>query len=398
MSAFPPDSASAARHIPLPTPFVLQAGGVLHGAAVATETYGTLAPARDNAVLVFTGLSASAHAAATPADPSPGWWQSMIGPGLALDTDRLYVIAVNSLGSCFGSTGPGSTDPATGAPYGGSFPDLRVEDIARASHAAVEALGIERLYAVVGASLGGMTALAHAAIFPGRARLLVSISGALRATTQAIAMRSLQREIVGSALRRHVPPAAVAEAMRIARKVGILSYIGGELLEQRFARTQAEPFAGRPSGTDFEVENWLEHLAQKFAAQFEPWAYWYISRAMDLFDFGAHGRVAGGDAVVHAHGADELALAAARLEVERALVVGVHEDLLFPLPQQRAIASLLSAAGIATEFVELHSPYGHDAFLAETALFTPLLGGFLAPQPESPRPRRSHRARDSLSR
>jgi homoserine O-acetyltransferase len=396
MSAFPPEAQSVARHLALPSPFAMRGGGELVGAAVAVETYGRLTPARDNAVLLFTGLSASAHAASHAADPSPGWWEAMIGPGKALDTDRYCIVSVNSLGSCFGSTGPGSTDPATGAPYGGAFPELRVEDIARASHAAVEALGIEQLHAVVGASLGGMTALAHAALFPGKARLVASVSGALAASATAVATRSLQREIVGAALRATPGAPAIGQAMRWARKIGVLSYIGSSLLEQRFGRDQTEPFSGSPSGTAFEVENWLEHLAQKFERQFDPWAYWYISRAMDLFDFADHGSEAAGGAA--RHGADSLACAAARLRLDKALVVGVHEDVLFPLPQQRAVAALLKAAGIDTELVELHSPYGHDAFLAETALFTPVLRNFLAQGRGSATSRPLHRARDSLSR
>ena len=373
MSAFPPEFPSGAGSIPLPSPFRLQAGGELHEAEVAVETYGRLAPARDNAVLIFTGLSASAHAASHPGDASPGWWEAMIGSGKALDTDRLFVISVNSLGSCFGSTGPVSVNPATGTPYGADFPELRVEDIARASQAAVEAFGIERLAAVVGTSLGGMTVLAHAACFPGRARSIVSISGAFAAGAAAIATRSLQREIVGTALRSGADRTVVHQAMRWARKIGILSYVGTDLLERRFAREQSEPFAGRASGTDFEVENWLEHLAQKFVRQFDPWAYWFVSRAMDLFDFGAHGA----DPTIPGQ-VSNIERAAARLQLERALVIGVHEDRLFPIDQQRAIAGALKAAGIDTCYVELSSPYGHDAFLAEHALFTPALAAFLS--------------------
>jgi homoserine O-acetyltransferase len=397
MSAFPPESPSTARKVPLPSPFRLQAGGVLVGAEVAVETYGRLAPARDNAVLLFTGLSASAHARSHPGDPSPGWWEAMIGPGKALDTDRLFVISVNSLGSCFGSTGPASPNPVTGCAYGADFPELRVEDIARASQAAVDAFGIERLAAVVGASLGGMTVLAHAVCFPGKARAVVSISGALAASASAIATRSLQREIVGSALRSGADPATVQQAMRWARKIGILSYVGTALLEKRFARHQSEPFAGHPSGTEFEVESWLEHVAQKFVRQFDPWAYWAISRAMDLFDFGAHGATPDGDAVVHTHAPSDVARAASFLRVERALVVGVEEDLLFPVEQQRTVASVLRAAGIDTEYVELSSPYGHDAFLTEERLFTPVLGGFLRDRGTATSPR-SRRAPDSLTR
>ena len=397
MSAFPPEAPSAACQVRLPSPFRLQAGGLLVDAEVAVEAYGRLAPGRDNGILLFTGLSASAHAAAHPGDPSPGWWEAMIGPGRALDTDRYFVISVNSLGSCFGSTGPGSVDPSTGQPYGGRFPELRVEDIARASQAAAESFGIERLAAVVGSSLGGMTVLAHAVCFPGRARALVSISGALAANTEAIATRSLQREILGTALMSGAEAPAQQQAMRWARKIGILSYVGAELLQRRFARDQSEPFSGRASGTDFEVENWLEHLAQKFVRQFDPWAYWTISRAMDLFDFGCHGAGPQGDAVVHRHAPSDVARAASSLKLERALVVGVREDLLFPLGQQREVAAMLQGAGIDTAFVELSSPYGHDAFLTERALFTPLLEAFLR-SPGSAAPPRGPHDTDSMLR
>lgn len=365
MSATPPETYAAVQRIPLPEPFRLHAGGQLSGAFVAVETWGTLARDRRNAILVFTGLSASSHAASSAADPAKGWWEGIVGPGRALDTDRWFVICVNSLGSCYGSTGPGDADPATGEPYHACFPELRVEDIAAAGQAAVEHFAIAQLAAVIGPSLGGMTAVAHATLYPGRARTLVSISGALAANASAIATRSLQREILGSALHGGAPRAQVEQAMRWARKIGVLSYVGSALLQKRFAREQNEPFAGHPSGTDFEVESWLEHLARKFVRTFDPWSYWYVSRAMDLYDFALHG---GGDR----------ARAAARLKLERALVIGVHEDLLFPLEQQREMASTLSAAGIPTQFAELHSPYGHDAFLVEDALFTPLLGGFLA--------------------
>ena len=397
MSAFPPESASAARQLKLPSPFRLQAGGELVGAEVAVETYGRLAPGRDNALLLFTGLSASAHAAAHAGDPSPGWWEAMIGPGKALDTDRYFVISVNSLGSCFGSTGPGTHNPATGRPYGGDFPELRVEDIARASQAAVDSFGIERLAAVIGSSLGGMTVLAHAACFPGRALALVSISGALAANAAAIATRSLQREILGTALMSGADAVTVQQAMRWARKIGILSYIGTELLEQRFARNQSEPFSGHASGTDFEVESWLEHLAQKFVRQFDPWAYWTISRAMDMFDFGQHGASPQADTGVHGRAPSDVARAASLLRLERALVVGVREDLLFPVEQQRDVARMLHDAGVETELVELSSPYGHDAFLTERGLFTPLLGGFLARRASTGATRRP-RDPDSLPR
>ena len=162
----------------------------------------------------------------------------------------------------------------------------------------------------------------------------------------AIATRSLQREMVGSLLRGNAPDALVRQAMRWARKIGVLSYVGTDLLEQRFGRDQTEPYAGRGSGTDFEVESWLEHLAQKFVRQFDPWSYWTISRAMDLFDFGAFGVRPGEDGLRH-RGATDTAAAARRLELERALVIGVREDLLFPVDQQRVEDQLASYHTIA---------------------------------------------------
>jgi homoserine O-acetyltransferase/O-succinyltransferase len=376
MSAYPdtlgPLLAGARRTLALPSPFALAAGGALTAAHVAVETWGTLDRAKRNAILVFTGLSASAHAAANRDDPTPGWWEPIVGPGKAIDTDHCFVICVNSLGSCFGSTGPGDVDPATGRRYGGEFPELRVEDIASSAQVVVDALGIQELAAVVGCSLGGMTVLAHAALFPGRARRLLSVSGALAPTAHAIGTRALQREIVGTALRGGAP---LEPAMRWARKIGMLSYIGSPLLEARHARREREGERGA-SGTRFEVEAWLEHQATKFATSFEPWSYWSVSRAMDLFDFAAFG------------GRErDLAVAAKRLKLEKALVLGVREDLLFPLDQQLSLAATLTGAGIDTDFKELSSPYGHDAFLVEEGIFGPHFARFL----EATLPRTSSR-------
>jgi len=358
--------ANLGRHaiVPLPSPFVFHAGGELQSGHLAVETWGRLSPARDNALLVFTGLSASAHAASTADDPTPGWWEDLIGPGKALDTDTYFIIVANSIGSCFGSSGPGDVDPATGKPFGYSWPELRVEDIARAGQIAVEHFGIDRLACAIGVSLGGMVVLAHAALFPGRARSLISISGAMVPSAFAIATRALQREMVGTALR--TGEIELKLAFRLARKVGMLSYIGAALLENRFGHTASAKPAGS-SGTHFEVESWLDHQAEKFAARFDPWSFWYISRAMDLFNLAAHRR----DTVLHPG-------PAFGLDVGRALVVGVHEDQLFPIYQQSDIAVMLRAEQVRTDFVELSSPYGHDAFLVEDKLFTPLIQRFLA--------------------
>ncbi|MDE3073559.1 MAG: alpha/beta fold hydrolase, partial [Pseudomonadota bacterium] len=183
----------ARRYLALPSPFAMKRGGALHGARVAYETWGELGPARDNAVLILTGLSPSAHAAANADDPTPGWWEAMIGPGKAIDTSRWFVICVNSLGSDKGSTCPASINPATGRAYRLSFPELALEDVANAAHAVVGSLGIARLACLIGCSMGGMSALAYMLLHPGSVRAHISVDTAPQAQPFAIAIRSLQR-------------------------------------------------------------------------------------------------------------------------------------------------------------------------------------------------------------
>ncbi len=346
-------------------------GGVIEQPVVAYETWGTLNAARDNAVLLFTGLSPSAHAASSPDDPRPGWWESMIGEGTPIDTGRYFVVCVNSLGSPFGSSSPASVDPRTGRPYGLGFPELSVEDIATGGHEALRSLGVERVAAVIGPSLGGMTVLAYCALFPGEVDSLVTISGAARANPFAIALRSLQREMVRSdpAWRggNYEPGRGPRLGLRLARKLGTITYRSADEWNQRFGRQRVPETAGiagdfRPQ---FEVEAYLEHQAQRFADQFDANAYLYLSRAMDQFDLADHG---GGS----------LAAAFAKFRVKRALVIGVETDMLFPVDQQREVADHLRAAAHATvEYHAFQSLQGHDAFLVDLARFEPALGAFL---------------------
>ena len=355
----------------LAQPLRLRRGGVIEQPVVAYETWGRLNPARDNTVLLFTGLSPSAHAASSPDDPRPGWWESMIGEGRPIDTRRWFVVCVNSVGSPYGSSSPASVDPRTGRPYGIAFPEIAVEDIAAAGREALRTLGVERVAAVVGPSLGGMTALAYCALFPGEADRLVTISGAVRASPFAIALRSLQREMVRSDPAWHggnyVPGRGPRLGLRLARKLGTITYRSGQEWDQRFGRQRVPETAGiagdfRPQ---FEVEAYLEHQAQRFAEQFDANCYLYLSRAMDQFDLADHG---GGS----------LAAAFARFDVRRALVIGVDTDLLFPIDQQREIAEHLRAAGRATvDFHAFPSLQGHDAFLVDLARFEPALREFL---------------------
>jgi homoserine O-acetyltransferase/O-succinyltransferase len=361
---------SARRTIDIDEPFPMRLGGALRGVTIAYETWGELDAKRENAILIFTGLSPSAHAASSPDDPTPGWWEDMIGPGRPIDTCRWYVICVNSLGSCFGSTGPASIDRATGEPYRLHFPVLTVEDIARGGYEVARRLGLKSLAGVVGPSLGGMTAHAFCASFPGFARAIVSISAAARSSPFAIALRSLQREMI-----RRDPDWAEGQyplgsgpitGMRLARKLGMITYRSAQEWAGRFGRERAaqERKSGDPFGIDFEIEQYLEAKANKFVGQFDANCYLYISRAVDLFDLAEHG------------GTVDAALA--RCKLERALVIGVETDLLFPLVNQREIASGLERAGVPTRFMPLASIQGHDSFLVDMERFRPAIGGFLS--------------------
>jgi len=366
-----PASGTDARHYAaLSDPFPMWRGGVLHRARSAYETWGVLNAARDNAVLLFTGLSPSAHARSSAIDPSEGWWEGMIGPGLALDTTRFYVVCVNSLGSCFGSTGPASTDPATGSAYRITFPDLAVEDIARAGHETLRSLGIGRAHAVVGPSLGGMVVLAFAAQFPGAARGIVSISGTSAATPFAIALRSIQREAIlrdpdwrgGNYTHEHPP----ATGMRIARKLGMMTYRSAAEWVERFGRAPASPEMREdsPFGPEFAVQSYLEAHARRFVRAFDPNCYLYISRAMDRFDLAAHG--------------DSAQAVFARSRIERALIIGVESDMLFSIAEQRLVADACRAAGIDTRFARLDCIEGHDSFLIDIERFGAEIRAFLA--------------------
>ena len=219
--------------------------GHLKSPTIAYETWGKLNFQRDNAVLLFTGLSPSAHAASSAEDPSSGWWEQMVGDNKPIDTTKYFVICVNSLGSCFGSTGPNSVDPATGDLYRLNFPVLTIDDIAKGGHAGVESLGLTQLHAVVGASMGGMTSIAYSILYPDVAESLVSISGSSRAATFAISLRSLQREIIrsdpvwndGNYDSANEP----VLGMRLARKLGMLTYRSAAELEQRFGLAVPPP-------------------------------------------------------------------------------------------------------------------------------------------------------------
>lgn len=354
--------------VKLKKPLVMYRGGVLHDVEIACETWGE--PRGDNLILLFTGLSPSAHAASSAADRSSGWWEEMIGPGKAIDTSRWCVLCVNSLGSCFGSTGPASINPANGERYRLDFPALSIEDIARAAHAALDELHLPTPRVVCGPSLGGMSALAFALEFPESAPNLILISSALHAWPFAIAIRSMQREAIRSdpAWAGGYYPIAQGPVagMRLARKIGMLSYRSPDEWRERFGRKRVRqdvPRGAAGFGIEFEVESYLEAHADRFVGRFDANCYLYLSHAMDQFDAVEHG--------------GDVEKAFARLRLGRVLVVGVSSDFLFPCAQQRDLGAALEAAGFATTTTILPSPQGHDSFLVDTERFGAVVGGFL---------------------
>ena len=344
--------------------------GSLESPALAYETWGDLNAVGDNGVLIFTGLSPSAHVCSCEADASPGWWEAMVGPEKAIDTNRYFVICVNSLGSCFGSTGPATPNPRTGEPYRMSFPVLHLEDIAQAAHAVVRHLKLTSLYAVVGASMGGMTALAYTILQPDMATRLVSISAATRSLPFSIALRSLQREMIrrdpawkDGYYATNRPP---ANGQRLARKLGMISYRSAAEWDIRFGRERATnpEDSGDPFCIDFEVEAYLDSHANKFIGTFDANCYLYLSRAMDLFDVADHG--------------GSIGAGLERVGARAALVIGVGTDFLFPLHQQQELAEGLAAAGVDVDYRPLDSIQGHDAFLVDMDRFRPAISTFFS--------------------
>ena len=362
--------SSARKQVTYDGQFRMHHAGFLESPTFAYETWGKLNAARDNAVLIFTGLSPSAHVTSSVEDPTPGWWEDMVGAEHPIDTDRYFVICVNSLGSCFGTTGPASTNPATGERYGLDFPLLTLEDVAESAWCVVQHLGIEVLHTVVGCSMGGMTGLAFCVRHPENVRNFASVSSAARALPFSIAVRSLQREMIRSDpnwKRGNYdvdnPPAT---GQRLARKLGMITYRSAEEWADRFGRERSTS-RGRVEGQfvcEFAVESYLENTAKKFTGTFDPNCYLYLSHASDLFDLADYG--------------GSLAKGFERLQLERVLVIGVRTDILFPIHQQRELAEGFATSCPDTQLQELDCVRGHDSFLVDMDAFRPVIWDFMA--------------------
>ena len=344
--------------------------GELISPTIAYETWGTLSSDHSNCILIFTGLSPSAHACSSKEDPSTGWWEDMVGPNKPINTNEFFVICINSLGSCFGSTSPISINPETDEPYRLSFPVFAVEDIANAANELVKELDISILHAVIGPSMGGMSALSFCQLHPGKTKRLISISSAARSSPFSIALRSLQREII-----RNDPSwengaydlsgNGPISGMRLARKLGMITYRSAKEWSARFGRERAmeKDLKSGAFGVDFEIESYLESHANKFIGTFDPNCYLYLSRAMDLFD---------------ASDPDgNLENSFKQLKLEEALIIGVETDLLFPISQQTELSAALEKYVNKVRLVRLDSLQGHDSFLVDMDRFRPVISSFI---------------------
>jgi homoserine O-acetyltransferase len=332
----------------------LDSGVTLAPVECAYETYGELNAARSNAILVAHAFSGDAHAAG-----ENGWWSNMIGPGLAFDTDKYFVICTNILGGCRGTTGPGSINPQTGAPWAMTFPQISVADMVRLQKKLIDHLGIHRLLAVAGGSMGGMQALEWAVTYPEHVASAVPIATTARHSAQQIAFNEVGRQAImadpdwngGNYYGGRLPGRGLA----VARMVGHITYMSDDSMREKFGRRLRSP-------DQFEVESYLKYRGYKFVDRFDANSYIYITRAMDTFDLSQRG---------------SLSTLFEGMRV-RFLLISFTSDWLYPSYQVLEIASALRGRNCDVAYCNLESSYGHDAFLVEVELQTQVVAGFLS--------------------
>jgi homoserine O-acetyltransferase len=354
-----------------PDELVLRSGVKLGPIDVAYETYGTLSPQRDNAVLICHALSGDAHVAGQHSadDDKGGWWDVMVGPGKGIDTDRYFVICANCIGGCKGSTGPSSVDPATGQPYGLEFPMVTISDMVKVQHRLLtDHLGLDRLLAVTGGSMGGMEVLQWAIDYPDMVFSAIPIATTSKLDAQGIAFDEVGRQAIysdpdwrdGSYYDGRPPKRGLA----VARMIGHITYLSERSMRERFGRSlQDRDEVGYDFGPpDFQVESYLRYKGGAFVERFDANSYLYITKAMDYFDLAADaGSLTGAFGGVRS----------------RFLVISYSGDWLFPTHQSKEIVRALQANGVETTFCELQSEYGHDAFLLEDEELNGLIASFL---------------------
>lgn len=336
----------------LPAPFVLESGQSLTELHLSYESYGTLSANHDNVILICHALTGSAAAGISP-DGRAGWWNDIIGPGRVLDTDHYHIICSNIIGSCYGSTGPGSINPETGIPYGNDFPAVTIRDMVRAQRLLLNHLGIQRVHCVIGGSMGGMQVLEWGLLFPDDVDLLIPIATAAQHSPWAVAFNAIAREAIalGNAA------GDVAAGLRLARKVAMMTYRSDQEFAERFGRTRSSDDPFYLDGT-FAVESWLEHHGRRLVERFTPESFNVITRAMDGHD------------VARERGSLQQTLGSI---VHPTLCVGISSDVLYPPHEQQQIAQLIPNA----RYAEINSPCGHDAFLIEFDQLQKIIQDFL---------------------
>ncbi len=355
---------------PRERPLRLDSGARIEGLEIAYRTFGRLNAERTNAILVCHALTLDQHVAgAHPTSDKPGWWQGMVGPGLPLDTDRHFIICSNVVGGCMGSTGPSSINPATEKPWGLAFPVVTIADMVRAQAMLVEALGIERLFAVIGGSMGGMQVLQWAVDYPERLFAAVCIAAAARHSAQNIAFHEVGRQAIMADPDWHGGAYAELGArpekgLAVARMAAHITYLSETALQRKFGRELQRDGLSWGFDADFQVESYLRHQGAAFVERFDANSYLYITRAMDYFDLtGARG--------------EGLAAAFERARNVRFCVVSFSSDWLYPTAESQSIVRALNAAGARVSFVEIESDRGHDAFLLDEPVLRAVLAGFL---------------------
>ena len=355
-------------------PFALDTGVALHDVTLAYETWGRLDATAGNAILLCHAWTGDSHAAGPQGrgHPAGGWWDDLIGPGKPLDTDRWYVVCANVLGGCQGSTGPASSHPVDGLPYGSRFPVVTIRDMVRAQARLANHLGIDTWHSVIGGSMGGMQVLEWAITFPQRVRSIVPIATCAQATAQQIAWGAIGRRAIrldpnwrGGDYYDALPGEGPTEGLAVARMVAQVTFRSDNVFTDRFGRELADgsELSGRLDlWQRFEVERYLDHHGDKLIRRFDTNSYLVIGKAMDLHDVG--------------RGRGGLKAAMARIKVPT-LTMGIWSDMLYPSYQQRQIRDLLADHDTPVEYVEIDSPHGHDSFLLDLDQVGAPIGRFL---------------------
>ena len=354
----------------LDQPLRLDSGGMIAPLVLAYQTYGTLNAAKSNAVLICHALTGDQHVANTnPLTGKPGWWENMVGPGKPIDTERYFVICSNVIGGCMGSTGPASTNPATGKAYGLDLPVLTIRDMVRAQAMLIDHLGIETLFCVAGGSMGGMQVLQWAASYPERVFSALPIATAPKHSSQNIAFHEVGRQAVmadpdwrgGRYLDEDLAP---SKGLAVARMAAHITYLSDEALQRKFGRElQNRDERTFSFDADFQVENYLRYQGASFVDRFDANSYLYVTRACDYFDLAADY----GGSLANAF----------RGSKTRFCIVSFSTDWLYPTSASRTIVHALNAAGASVSFVEIASDKGHDAFLLHEPDFMSTTRGFL---------------------